>query len=139
MPETAAILRYTARILTERGLHTGDQFEAPNGALDICAAIYVAAHGKNLRVFAFDEDYSIGFIECSADAMQAIRALSDALDTEPTVTEIAPGHDVPDHIEHVSTWAMFGTAFTGTPNTSEVISRVLRTADALDTPQTLAA
>lgn len=140
MPETAAILRYAARILTERGLHTGDQFAAPDGSLDICAAIYVAAHGKELKVFAFDEDYSIGFIECSADAMQAIRAVSNGLDTEPCVTPIAPGHEVPNYIEHVSNWAatipVFGTR---QPTTAEVIGRILRTADALDTPQHLAA
>ncbi|MFE1767275.1 hypothetical protein ACFW81_24035 [Streptomyces angustmyceticus] len=140
MPETAAILRYTARILTERGLHTGDQFAAPNGSLDICAAIYLAAHGKQLRVFTFDEDLSIGFIECSAPAMAAIRAVSDHLDTAPCVTPIAPGHEVPDYIEHVSNWAatipVFGTR---QPTASEVVSRLLRTADALDAPQALAA
>lgn len=140
MPETADILRYTARILNERGLHTGDQFAAPDGSLDICAAVYVAAHGKQLNVFAFDEDLSIGFIECSAEAMQAIRAISDALDTTPCVTPIVPGHEVPDYIEHVSNWAatipVFGTR---QPTTAEVIGRLTHTADALDRPQALAA
>lgn len=140
MPETAAILRYTARILTERGLHTGDQFAAPDGSLDICAAIYVAAHGKDLKVFTFDEDLSIRFIECSAPAMEAIKAVSHGLDTEPCVVPIAPGHEVPDHIEHVSNWAatipVFGTR---QPTTAEVIGQLLRTADTLDAPQTLAA
>lgn len=140
MPETAEILRYAARILTERGLHTGDQFAAPDGSLDICAAIYIAAHGKQLNVFAFDEDLSIGFIECSAPAMQAIRAVSDELDTAPCITPIAPGHDVPDYIEHVSNWAATVPLFaTRQPTTSEVIGRILRTADHLDAPRTLAA
>ncbi|MEU8682941.1 hypothetical protein [Streptomyces sp. NPDC048611] len=140
MPETAAILRYAACILTERGLHTGDQFAAPDGSLDICAAIYLAAHGKQLRVFTFDEDLSIGFIECSAPAMQAIRAVSDHLDTPPCVVPIAPGHEVPDYIEHVSNWAATAAVFaTRPPTTAEVIGRLLRTADTLDTPRALAA
>ncbi|MFI0156152.1 DUF6197 family protein [Streptomyces lydicus] len=140
MPETADILRYAARILTERGLHTGDQFAAPDGSLDICAAIYIAAHGKQLRVFTFDEDLSIGFIECSAPAMAAIRAVSDHLDSTPCFTPIAPGVVVSDYIEHVSNWAatipLFGTR---QPTTAEVIGQLLHTADALDTPHTLAA
>ena len=140
MSETASILRYTARIITERGLHTGDQFEALDGSLDICAAIYVAAHGRALNVFRFAEDLSIGFIECSAPAMAAIRAVSDALDSAPCVTPICPGHEVPDYLEHVSNWAatvpLFGTR---QPTTAEVIDRLLHTADALDTTQPLAA
>ncbi|MEU7435698.1 MULTISPECIES: hypothetical protein [Streptomyces] len=140
MLETAAILRYAARILTERGLHTGDQFAAPDGSLDICAAIYVAAHGKELKVFAFDEDYSIGFIECSAPAMAAIRAMSDHLDSAPCFTPIAPGVVVSDYIEHVSNWAatipVFGTRLL---TTDEVIGRILRTADTLDAATALAA
>ena len=140
MPATASILRYTARILSERGLHTGDQFAAPDGSLDICAAIYVAAHGKELKVFAFDEDLSIRFIECSAEAMQAIRAVSDHLDTAPCVTPIAPGHEVPDYIEHVSNWAATTPVFaTRQPTAAEVIGRLLRTADAIDAPPALAA
>ncbi|BCK73957.1 hypothetical protein Srufu_079100 (plasmid) [Streptomyces libani subsp. rufus] len=140
MPETADILRYAARILTERGLHTGDQFAAPDGSLDICAAIYIAAHGKQLQVFAFDEDYSIGFIECSAPAMAAIQAVSRGLDTAPCVTTVAPGHDVPDYIEHVSNWAATTPVFAARPpTTSEVIGRLHRTAAALDTPRALAA
>lgn len=140
MSETASILRYTARILTERGLHTGDQFAAPDGSLDICAAIYVAAHGKQLNVFSFDETLSIGFLECSAEAMQAIRVLSAGLDTEPCVTPIVPGHEVPDYIEHLSNWAATIPAFgTRQPTAAEVIQHLVRTADALDTPQALAA
>ncbi|MEV4975600.1 DUF6197 family protein [Streptomyces scopuliridis] len=131
---TPTILRRAAHIVTNRGLHTGDQFAASrHGALDACAAIYVAAHGFPVPPeFYTDEIASIRLIECSATAMQAISAISQSLDTEPCFIEIAPGHTVPEHIEHVSNWA--ATAPIGSkvpPTTSEVIGRLLRTADHL--------
>lgn len=138
MPSTASILRGTAQLLATRGLHIGTQFAAPNigplpGGLDICAAVCVAAEGMVPDEFYADEVASLRLIECSAGAMQAIRAISAVLDTEPCETEIAPGHTVPDYIEHVSTWAMTPPVFeTRPPCLSEVIGRILRAADHID-------
>lgn len=140
MPETTAgILRTAAHLITRHGLHTGDQFATRTGRLDISAAIYTAAEGTTPAEFHTDEAASIRLIECSARAMQAIRAVSDALDTPPCVTTIAPGHDVPDHLEHVSNWAATPPVLTAQPpTTSEVIDRLLRTADTLDSRPHLA-
>lgn len=143
MPETARILRYTTRIISERGLRTRRNFVGPTGDIALSAAIYLAAHGKELNVFRFDEDLSIGFIQCSAPAMQAIRAISNALGTEPPVTEITARHEVPDHIEHIEHWTAHGTTFDKhAPTTARVMALLERTADALDAagaPHTLAA
>lgn len=126
---TETVLDRTARLIHLHGLHRGEQF-ASFGRLDVCAAIYLATHGRPVPAeFYTDEDASIRLIECSAPAMQAIRALSDALDTEPCFTEIVPGHEVPDYIEHVSNWASTAPiGHTDPPTTSEVIGRILRTA-----------
>jgi hypothetical protein len=133
------ILEKTATLINNRGLHTGPQFAAPGPLrprLDICAAIYVVSEGGPVPPeFYTDEAASLRLIACSADAMQAIRALSAALDSEPCTTEIAPGVDVPDYIEHVSNWAATApTARTTPPSTSEVIGRILRAARACTTP-----
>lgn len=134
MPSTARILRDAAGLISEYGLHTGEQF-AQHGtdALDICAAIYVSATETLPAEFYADEVTSLALIEASADAMQAIRALSAALDTEVCTTEIAPGYEVPDYIEHVSNWAATAPVFVDRPPTAtEVIGRLVRTAHALD-------
>lgn len=147
MPNTTeTILALAAYTLHRRGLHCGNQFAAPgsHGSLDVCAAIFIAAeHGPagpyvlakdwlTPPEFYTDEDASLRLIECSAPAMQAIRALSNALDTEPPTTRISDDHEVSDYIEHVSNWA--ATAPIGydfPPTTSEVIGRILRTANAI--------
>lgn len=141
MSEIADILRYTARILAERGIHTGPQFAAPDGSLDICAAIYLAAYGKQPAEFETDEDYSTTVIELSYEARQAIKALSASLPTEPPTVESAPGYEEPSHLEHVSRWASTGQFPDEQPPTlTEVINHLARAADALDsTPQSLAA
>jgi len=127
MPETARILRAAAQNLTWRGLHTGDQFASPTGALDVCAAIYTAAHGTIPHEFHTDEVASIALIEASAPAMAAIRAVSASLESEPCTTEICPGHEVPDYIEHVSNWAATAPInHTEPPTESEVIGRLYR-------------
>jgi hypothetical protein len=131
MPDTTAEdLERTARIIHLRGLHRGNQF-ARHGRLDICAAIYVAAEaGPVPAEFFTDEDVSLALIGASARAMAAIRTLSQALDSEPCETEIAPGYTVPDYIEHVSNWAAtppIGEKFP--PTTAEVIGRLLRASD----------
>lgn len=140
MPETAAIRAYMARIIRERGLHAGPNFVGPDGAVSISAAAFLAAHGWEPDSFRTDEELAVTLIGCSASAMQAIKAISADLDTEPSVTPITDDHEVPDHIEHLERWASTPQFRDETPPTvDQVISRILRTNDALDTPQTLAA
>jgi hypothetical protein len=132
MPNTtSATLDRAARLIHLRGLHRGDQFAAALQRLDVSAAIYLAAEGGPVPAeFFTNEVASLRLIEASADAMQAIRAVSDALDSEVCETEIAPGVIVPDYIEHVSNWAAtppIGEKFP--PTTAEVIGRILRAAD----------
>ncbi|MEU8469641.1 hypothetical protein AB0F30_17235 [Streptomyces sp. NPDC029006] len=131
MHNTADILAETAHILTTHGLHTGEQFAATDSdAVDICAAVYMAAEGTCPIEFSTDESTSLAIIEASAPAMAAIRAISDSLDSDVNETEIAPGMSVPDYIEHVSQWAMTpGIGQTTPPTTSEVIGRILRAAN----------
>ncbi|MFE9461636.1 hypothetical protein [Streptomyces californicus] len=135
MPMTVAgTLRRAAHLINHLGLHTGEQFADRNtNAIDVAAAIYVAAEGTGPDEFYTDEATSLEIIAASADAMAAIRALSAAIGTEPPVTEITPDHDVPDYIEHVCHWAMTTPIFgTQPPATSEVIGVLLRAATAAD-------
>ena len=138
MHSAAETLVEAARIITTHGLHTGEQFAATDSdAVDICAAVYMAAEGTCPPEFADDELASIAIIEASAPAMAAIRAISEVLDSSVCETEIAPGLYVPDYIEHVSNWAAT-TPIGGTqpPTTSEVIGRILRAANTLTTQTT---
>ncbi|MET8571831.1 hypothetical protein [Streptomyces sp. NPDC004783] len=135
MATTARILEQAACLLHLNGLHTGDQFAAPGprGALDVCAAVYVAAEKKTPVQFFTDECASLDLIRASEPAMAAIRAISAALDTEPCETNGAP-----DYIEHVSNWAATPPiGETTPPTTSEVIGRILRAADTLALDSTL--
>lgn len=137
MPNTAAILHRAAKLIAVEGLHTGEQFASTYNGLDICAAVYVSAEADFPTEFFTDEVASLHLIECSAPAMAAIRAISQALDSEPCETEIAPGCPVPDYIEHVSNWAATPPIGEHTPpTTAEVIGRILRAAQALDTQTT---
>lgn len=128
---TARILTEAARYLNDNGLHTGDQFATndPWPRLDVCAAIYWAATNTLPNVFRTDEGQSIDLIRASRWAMDAVRALSAALDTEPG-TDLDT--DEPDHVAHVSNWAAT-TPICGDrpPTETEVIGRLRRTADAL--------
>jgi hypothetical protein len=135
MPDTAYTLCRAAHILNFLGLHTGEQFAATDSdALDVAAAIYFAAENSFPAEFSTDEATSLEIIAASAPAMLAIRALSDSLNTEACVTEIAPGHDVPDYIEHVCNWAATTPVFgTRPPSTSEVIGAILRAAQTAET------
>jgi hypothetical protein len=136
MQSTAQTLRAMATRAARDGIHTGEQFAShETGALDISGLAFVTAEDTEVPAeFYVDEDASIRLIECSAGAMLAIKAISSVLDTEPCATEIAPGHDVPDYIEHVSIWAMTPPVFeTRPPSLSEVIGRILRAADHIDT------
>lgn len=133
MLSTFRVLRKMATVINTDGLHTGDQFAASNGysdRFDICALAYIVAEDRPApRDFFVDEEASIRLIESSAGAMAAIRALSDALDSEPCVDTIAPGVEVPNYIEHVSNWAATAPiGQTTRPSTAEVIGRILRAA-----------
>lgn len=140
MPSTAHTLRTMAHTANTDGIWRGDQFATHSdfvdlGAhLDISALAYVVAENCHIPAeFFTDEDASLRLIECSAPSMQAIRAISAALDTEACTIPIAPGHDVPDYIEHVSNWARTpGIGETTPPSTSEVIGRILRAAALLE-------
>lgn len=136
MRGTRGVLRKMATVINTQGLHTGEQFahHGPMDKLDICALAYIVAEDcPPPAEFFTDEVASIRLIECSAGAMQAIKAISAVLDNEPCTTEIAPGHEVPDYIEHVSNWAMTPPIFCDRPpSLSEVIGRILRAADACE-------
>jgi hypothetical protein len=128
MLSTFRVLRKMATVINADGLHTGDQF-AERGVtdrFDICALAYIVAEDQPAPAeFFTDEVASLRLIECSAPAMQAIRALSDALDSEPCVDTIAPGVEVPNYIEHVSNWAATPPiGETTKPSTAEVIARI---------------
>lgn len=141
MQTTAWTLEETAHILTAYGLHHGKQFAATTSdALDVCAAVYLAAEGTCPPQFSTDEDVSLCIIEASAPAMTAIRAISSVLDSPVCETEMVPGFWVPDYVEHVSSWA---TPVDGStpPSIDEVIGRILRAANtlAIQTPAAPAA
>jgi len=124
-----------AEFINIQGLHTGEQMAVDNPwKLDICAVAYILAEDcQTPAEFYTDESASIRIIECSAPAMQAIRAISAALDTEPCETEIAPGHAVPDYIEHVCNWAATPPVLANRPpSVPEVIGRILCAADQID-------
>ena len=134
---TPTVLRRASDRINQRGLWTGDQFIEPSGRrIDVCAAIYLAAEGGFIPdEFRTDEDAAIRLIECSAPAMQAIRAVSDHLDTQPPYTEIAPGIEVCDYIEHVSHWAANRPeAVAAWYVEAAVVGRLVRIADALQIP-----
>ncbi|WP_371099845.1 hypothetical protein [Streptomyces sp. PU_AKi4] len=140
MATTAMNLHVMAAYANLYGIHTGDQFAAADDRLDICAIAYVVAEDCPVPPeFYTDEVASLRLIESSAKTMAAIRAISDALDSEPCETEIEPGTRVPDYIEHVSNWAATRAPFaTAPPTTSEVIGRILRAAQNHATNQTAA-
>ncbi|MFJ1900447.1 hypothetical protein [Streptomyces sp. NPDC088115] len=135
MPQTTAeALRRAADLIHTDGLHTGDQFvDQTTGAVDIAAAIYIVAEGGIPDAFYADENTSLAIIGSSAPAMAAIRTLSDSLITPAPYTEIAAGLEIPDYIEHVSSWAatkhMLGDR---PPTVSEVIGALHRAATAAD-------
>lgn len=139
MPGTAATLNQLAVAVAYYGLHRGDQFGQPARAgrrptLDISALAYVVAEqlppSRWPNEFFTDECASLRLIEASAGAMNAIKAISAVLDTEPCETEIAPGYRVPDYIEHVSNWAATpAIGETEPPTLTEVIDRITRAAN----------
>ncbi|WP_333745538.1 DUF6197 family protein [Streptomyces sp. IBSBF 2950] len=128
---TAAHLRRAAQLLEERGLYTGDDgYIGPDGSLDICAALYEGATCVLPEVFRTDAEAAIEAITRSTWAMAAIRAVYDTLGAEVTM----PDQDSPDEVvDRVSHWAATPPfRQTQPPTRTEVMGRLLRTADALD-------
>ena len=140
MPKTVDTLRLAAQIINLHGLHRGPHFVsgAWSGHLhDVCAAIYLASEGGPCPAeFTTDPNAARDLIEASSDAMAAIVAISDSLDTEAPVTEvIVDGQiaEVTEHIEHLAAWTdRPGIGETAPPTDTEVIGRLLRVADQLD-------
>jgi hypothetical protein len=137
MRSTAQNLQDMAGYISRYGLHTGDQLAAfdPAAPMDICAVAYIVAERCGPPAeFYTNEDASLAIISASAPAMAAIRAISDALDSEACETEIEPGTRVPDYIEHVSNWAATASPVEPKrpPTVDEVIGRILRAVQAVD-------
>jgi hypothetical protein len=133
MRSTAHILRLTAHIIAERGLHTGDEFaNQTTGHVDICAAVYLATgpydSPERLHVpieFFTDEGHALDLIEANPQAMDAIRAISAAI----TNYAVPDTNGQPDVIEHVSNWVRTPPiGCTQPPSLSEVIGCILRAA-----------
>jgi hypothetical protein len=128
-------LQAIAHFISCYGLHRGDQFAHYNGqyvSVDISGIAYVVTEHTGIPAeFYTDEDASIRLIESSARAMAAIKAISQALDSAVCEDEIAPGHYVPNWIDHVSNWAATASPVhpKRPPTDSEVIGRVLRAAN----------
>lgn len=127
---TPAHLRRAIALLEEHSLHTGDGFVAADGALDICAALYQGATYVLPDAFRTDANAAIELIKASAWAMAAIRAVYDTLGPDVTM----PDEDGPDEvIDRVCHWAATAPDRHAQPPTrTEVMGRLLRTADALD-------
>ncbi|MCZ0983883.1 hypothetical protein O1L60_44780 [Streptomyces diastatochromogenes] len=133
MNHTPKVLRDAADLINHQGLHTGDEFVGPDGSLDLVTALYQAATLILPEAFRTDADTAITYVKGSQRAMAAIRAVYDTL--AAAYPEV---HDDGDVIDTVSHWAAVGDFGPGQqpPTTSEVIGRLLRTADALEQQDT---
>ncbi|GHJ34266.1 hypothetical protein TPA0910_86990 [Streptomyces hygroscopicus subsp. sporocinereus] len=130
---TGTVLRTTRDIVNYYGLWTGEQFATRDGRLDLSAAIYRAVTGQTPNCFLNDEDMALLLIETNPVVMEAIRMVSAVLPTQPCTTEVDPGYEVPDYVEHVSNWASTASVFAQQPPTvSEVLGLLARAADTAD-------
>ncbi|MFF3731002.1 hypothetical protein ACFYXM_11925 [Streptomyces sp. NPDC002476] len=153
---TATLLRDAVFHLSQYGLHREHAFVGPNtrthldhGPLNVCASIYMAATANPLPpVFhsteTADEQAAIELIKANPQAMAAIHAVWDGLDskiTEVDVCDELPTADGPEEwIDRVSYWAATApTSWTEAPTLLEVLGRLIRTADALEQHTALAA
>jgi hypothetical protein len=131
MPSTSTrlILETMAASIRDTGLHTGEQFaSAVTGRLDIAAHGFRAVTGKTPGCFYTDEGLALLLIETCAPLMDALKAISAALDTEPCHIDEAP-----QYVDHVANWARTpGIGEKQPPTTSEVIGRILRAIQTLD-------
>ncbi|MDJ0466107.1 hypothetical protein [Streptomyces sp. H27-C3] len=150
---TATLLRDAAFHLSQYGLHREHAFVGPNtrahldhGPLDVCAAVYLAATASPLPPLfhsadTADEQAAIELIKAQPQAMAAIHALWDGLDskiTEADVSDELPTADGPDEwIDRVSYWAATApVSWAKPPTLIEVMGRLIRTADALEQQHT---
>ncbi|MFB7649381.1 hypothetical protein ACFC0S_16015 [Streptomyces sp. NPDC056084] len=133
MNDTPKVLRDAAALINRHGLHTGDEFVGPDGALDVAAALYQAATLILPADFRTDAQSAIGHIKHSQRAMTAICAVYSTL---PAAWPEA--HNDDQVIDTVSHWAAVGDAGPDQqpPTTSEVLGRLLRLADRLEQQNT---
>ncbi|MFI0929664.1 hypothetical protein ACH4TP_37935 [Streptomyces sp. NPDC021012] len=132
MSETGLILRTAQQVLNNHGLLDSDlgNFAAPDGRLDITAAIYRAVTGTTPKCFINDPGTARLLIETNEAVTTAIRWVSAVLPTRPPHD---PGTGIDDHIEHLAYWLLDVDHFLGRrPNTSDVIGVLSRAADAAD-------
>lgn len=136
MPSTARTLRRMATVINTDGLHRGEQFAAHGATdrFDLSALAFIVAEDHPAPAeFFTDELAAMRLIECSAGAMQTIRALSDALPSMPPLETLPNGVKVPNYIDHVSNWASTtGIGQQKPPTETEVVGRLIRTAEALE-------
>jgi hypothetical protein len=129
MHSTFRTLRRMATVINNDGLHRGENL-AHHGAtdrFDICALAYIVAEDRPAPAeFFTDEPAAMDLIENSVPAMDAIRAISAAIDNY-----LVPDSDgQPDPIEHVAQWACTPPiGYTTPPTNSEVIGCILRAAE----------
>jgi hypothetical protein len=129
VPETVSTLLAAAVLIDHFGLHTGDHLASTNGRLSINAAIFRATTRSTPNCFLYNDDLALLLIQTNEPAMEAIRALSAALPTEPPFD---PETGADDHIEHLAGWVTIAPIGHSAPPTElEVIGRILRTAKGL--------
>ncbi|MEU3399409.1 DUF6197 family protein [Streptomyces filamentosus] len=130
MNHTPQVLRDAASLINEHGLYTGEQFVGPDGSYDLVAAIYQAGARILPGAFRTDAAAAIAFIKGCKRAMDAIRAFYTTLQAA-----YPEAHDDDEVIDTVSVWAEKGDwgPDQQPPTTSEIIGRLLRAAEALET------
>ncbi|QKV98182.1 hypothetical protein HUT19_41410 (plasmid) [Streptomyces sp. NA02950] len=129
--KTADHLRRAVELIEKHGLYTGDDsYVGPDGSLDLCAALYQGATCVLPEVFRTDTVAATEAIKSSAWAMAAIRAVYDALGPEVTMPETDGPDEVIDRVSHWAATAPFRQA--QPPTRTQVMGRLLRTAEALD-------
>lgn len=130
MESTYRVLRIMAAIVNDDGLHRDGENLAEHGVrdrFDICALAYIVAEGVPApAAFFTDQTAGMHLIENSTPAMDAIRAISAAINNY-----LVPDTDgQPDPIEHVATWVCTPPiGYTTPPTDSEVIGCLLRAAE----------
>ncbi|MFC9736138.1 hypothetical protein ACFWG5_34265 [Streptomyces hydrogenans] len=135
MSGTARTLRAAAHAANYHGLQSGPRFIDTDGRLDLVAAIYLGATGRTPHALGTSNDPTNPFndlarllIETNEDVMNAIRAVSIAIGTEPP-TDSETGE--PCLIEHLWYWQIDRRMDTGTPPTAaETVGLLLRAANA---------
>ncbi|GAA3154270.1 hypothetical protein ACFQ0X_44020 [Streptomyces rectiviolaceus] len=128
MSSTGTILRTAAQLYAYYGHHNGPHFAGFDGRLDPVAAIFRAITGHTPHCFIDDDDIALLLITTNAPAMDAIRALSAVLPTEPPLTD-----GVVDHIEHISDLTAYAALGQPPATPDVVLGNFARAAQAADT------